>query len=329
MVTMWIGPRPAFTSLMQRMVAQAGRDGPVGPVRHFRIQVFLANHFLQLREPLGFVLFAQAVLRIGLEVQEVRTDRAVTVLEARQHDAVFHLGHLRAGIDQKPVRRPGRPRRVPDATRALADRPRLEDHGCTAGSDDDRLGLEYVVVTGTHVEANGAGDPVFLRFVHQQVGDADPVEDLVGGFFRRLGHDRLVGLAVDHDLPAAFTLIRTRLGIAHQRQAPLLELVHGRVDVTRHVEQQVLAHHPHQVDTRVADMVFGVVLAPAGAHVAVDRVQALGHGTRTVDVGLFGNDDLLVLPPVSGLESSARSAQSRASDQDVDIVFDDSLVSHQ
>ena len=101
---------------------------------------------------------------------------------------------------------------------------------------------------------------------------------------------------MDHDLPATFTLVSAGLRIAHQRQAPFLELVHGRVDVACHVEQQVFANHAHQIDTRVAHVIFRIVLAEAGAHVAVDRVQALCHSAGAVDVGFFGDDDFLVCP---------------------------------
>jgi hypothetical protein len=94
------------------------------------------------------------------------------------------------------------------------------------------------------------------------------------------------------------------------------------------VEQQVLAHHPHQVDAGVADMVFRLVLAPARAHVAVDGVQALGDRARAIDIGLFGDDDLLVLTPESRLPGGAGAAQARTDDQDVDAVFDDGVVGH-
>jgi hypothetical protein len=67
-------------------------------MRSFRIQVLLAHHFLQLGEPLRLVLFAVSVLGVDLQVQEVSANRAVAVLEASQHDTVFHLGHLRAGL---------------------------------------------------------------------------------------------------------------------------------------------------------------------------------------------------------------------------------------
>src|SRR6185503_4381318 len=116
------------------------------------------------------------------------------------------------------------------------------------GTADDSLRFEDVIVAGAHVEADSAGDAVRLAFVHQQMRDADAVENLVGRFLRGLGDDRLVRLAVDHDLPAAFTKVVPGFRVLHDGQAPLLELVHGRVDVTRHVEQQVFAHQTHQVD---------------------------------------------------------------------------------
>ena len=99
--------------------------------------------------------------------------------------------------------------------------------------------------------------------------------------------------------------------------------------MTGHVEQQVFPHQPHQVDASVADMVLGIVLAPAGAHVAVDGVQALGDRAGAIDVGLLGNDDLLVLAPEPGFPGGTRAAKTRTDDQDVDAVFDDRVVGHQ
>src|SRR5262249_38736175 len=109
------------------MIAQARGDRPVGPVRKLWIQVLFADQFLQVREPFRFILLAETVLRVGLEVKKVGADRTVTVLETRQDDAIFHLRHLRTGLDQKAVSRPGRPRRVPDTSGAFTYRTRLED----------------------------------------------------------------------------------------------------------------------------------------------------------------------------------------------------------
>jgi hypothetical protein len=125
------------------------------------------------------------------------------------------------------------------------------------------------------------------------------------------------------------TQVAPGLRVLHDRQAPLLELVHRGIHVARHVEQQVLAHEAHEVDARVAHVVLGIVLAPARAHVAVDRVQALGHRAGAIDVRLLGDHDLLVLAPEPRLPGGAGAAQPRTDDQDVDAVFDDRLVGHQ
>ena len=186
-----------------------------------------------------------------------------------------------------------------------------------------------MVVTCADVEADGTGNPVLLAVVHQQVGNADAVEDLVRRFLGSLGHDGLVGLAVNHDLPSPFTQISPRFRVPHDGQAPLFELVNRRVDVTGHIEQQVFPHEPHQVDTSVADMVLRFIFAPTRAHVAVDGVQALSDRTRAIDIGLLGNDDLLVLPPESGFPGGTGTAKACTDDQNVDAVFDDRFVSHQ
>ena len=68
-------------------------------------------------------------------------------------------------------------------------------------------------------------------------------------------------------------------------------------------------------------MIFRVVLAEARTHVAVDRVQALGYRAGTIDVCLFGNDDLFVLAPISGFERCTGTTEASTDDQDVDIVF--------
>jgi hypothetical protein len=73
--------------------------------------------------------------------------------------------------------------------------------------------------------------------------------------------------------------------------------VNSGIDVTGHIEQQVFAHQTHQVDTRIPHVVFRVILAPTGAHVAVDGVKPLGDCAGAVDIGFFGNDDFLVLAP--------------------------------
>ncbi len=82
---------------------------------------------------------------------------------------------------------------------------------------------------------------------------------------------------MDHDLPAAFTKILPVVRVLHDGQAPVFKLVHCAVHVAGHVEEQVFAHHAHQVDAGVANVILWIVLAPACAHVAVDGVEALSN----------------------------------------------------
>ena len=99
--------------------------------------------------------------------------------------------------------------------------------------------------------------------------------------------------------------------------------------MTGHVEQKVFADHAHQVDAGIANVIFRIILAPARAHVAVDRVQTLRDRAGAVDIGLLGNDNLLVLSPEPCFPSGTRATKACADNKDVDIVFDNGLVSHQ
>ena len=54
---------------------------------------------------------------------------------------------------------------------------------------------------------------------------------------------------------------------------------------------QILAHQTHEIIACVADMVFGSVLVPLHAHVAVDRIQALCDGAAALDIRFFDADD--------------------------------------
>ena len=154
------------------------------------------------------------------------------------------------------------------------------------------------------------------------MGHHDAVVDFGGGLARGFGDDGLVALAVDHDLPLAFALIAAGLGVLHDRKTPLLEFVHGGVDVARDVVAQVFAHQPHQVVARVAHMIFGLVLAPLHAHVAVDRVEALGHRAAALDVRLLDADDLEVAAPIAGFVGGAATGHAAADDENVRIHED-------
>ena len=303
-----MGPRPAAISSENGVVAQAGR--------HRVLVDVVADQRLGVVVPLRLVLLAVGVLRVGLQVQEVGADRTVAVLEAREDDPVLHLRHLGADQDRQRVGGRAAPWRIPGASHALADRARLEDVRGAAGGDDHRLGAEHIEIPGAHVEANRAGDPL-ARFVHQQVGHHDAVVDFGGGLARGLRDDGLVALAVDHDLPFAFALVPPGLGVPHDGQAPLLELVHRGVDMPGDVVAEVLAHQTHEVGARVADVVFGLVLVPLHAHVAVDGIQALRDRAAALDVRLLDAHDLEIAAPVPGFVGGSAPAHAAADDKDV------------
>ena len=297
--------------------------GVVAQARRHRLPVdVVADHPLDLVVPLRLVLFVVGVLGVGLEMQEVGADRAVAVLEAGQHDAVLHLRHLGADGKRQAVGRGAAPRGIPRAPHALADGARAEDVGGAAGGDDHRLGPEDVEIAAADAEAHRPGDPVGVLPVGEQVGHHDPVVGLVRRLLGGLGDDRLVALAVDHDLPLALALVAPGLRVPHHRQAPLVELVHGGVDVPRDVVAEILAHQPHEVVARVADVVLGLVLAPVHPHVAVDGVETLGDGAAALDVRLLDYDDLLVASPVAGLVGGAAAAEPAADDEDVGVDGD-------
>ena len=312
---------PARLHLLDEcVVPEAGRG---------RVMVnVLAHQVLGVVVPLGLVLLAVGVLGVGFQVQEVGAHGTVAVLETAQHDTVLHLGHLRAGQDRQGIGGGGAPGRVPGTAHALAHGTRLEDMGGAAGAHDHRLGAEHVEITRTDIESHGPAYTVGAALVHQQVGHHDAVVDLVRGLARGLRHDGLVALAMDHDLPLAFTLVAAGFRIPHQRQAPFLELVHGGVHMPRHVVGEVLAHHAHEVVARVPDMVLGLVFVPLHAHVAVDGVESLRHRAGSVYVRLFGHDNLEVASPVARLVGRTGAAHSAANDQDI-AILEYGFVCHQ
>jgi hypothetical protein len=151
------------------------------------------------------------------------------------------------------------------------------------------------------------------------MGHHDPVVDFGGGLAGGFGDDGLVALAVNHDLPLAFALIPPGLRVSHDRKAPLLEFVHGGVDVAGDVVAQIFPHQPHEIVARVADMVLGLVLAPLHAHVAIDRVKPLSDGAAALDIRLFDADDLEIAAPVAGFVCGAAAGHAAADDKDVGI----------
>ncbi len=91
--------------------------------------------------------------------------------------------------------------------------------------------------------------------------------------------------------------------------------------MARHIEQQVLSHHAHQIDTCIAHVIFGVILAKARAHVTVNGVEPLSDCTGTINIGFFSNNYFLVLPPVARFKRGTGTTEACATDQNIDIVL--------
>jgi hypothetical protein len=162
------------------------------------------------------------------------------------------------------------------------------------------------------------------------------------------GDDPLVRFAVDHDLPLARThrlaailqgrqafLLRLGAVVTHafgvglpDRQAPLLEQMHGVIDVAAHIVGQVVTGDAHQVVGDHARVVGRILLV---ADVGVDRGQTLRHGAGAVHGGLVDQLDLEFLAGL-GLEGfgpahhficRAAAGHAAADQQNVQFFVDD------
>jgi len=136
-----------------------------------------------------------------------------------------------------------------------------EDH-------EDGLGLEDVELVLTNREAHRAGATLA---VHDRADDEDALVDVLGaqGVLGGLGHDRLVALAADHELPAPLVDVAALL-VLPDRQPPLLEQVHRAVDVAGDVGDEVVSRDAHQVVANVGHVVIDGVLTILEPDVLVD-----------------------------------------------------------
>ena len=138
--------RPAaFLHLLEhRVVAQAARHD---------VGLVVRRELRELAGMLGHVVLAEAVGRLRLEQQEPRADRAVAVLEARRHEAVFHHREFGADLGRHRIRGARVPHRIPDASHALAGGARPEHVDGTARNVEDRLGLDHVQLVLAHAKS--------------------------------------------------------------------------------------------------------------------------------------------------------------------------------
>ncbi len=277
---------------------------------------------LPLVELGGVLLHVVAAVGVGgdrLEQQEPRAHRAVRVLEAHGDEAHLLAGHLGAAVDREEGAGARVEGRIPGAPEALTGRARLEHVHRAAHGDERGLGLEDVELVLADAEADRTYALVVLD---DGVRDEDALVVLAARLLQRvlrgLGHDDLVRLAVDHELPTALVDVVALL-VLPDGQTPFLEEVHRGVHVAGDARHQVLAGDAHQVVADVVDVVLQRVVAAVQVHVLVDCGQAHGHRTRAVHGCLVDERDLqpVLLGPVGRLHRRAAGGHSATADQQV------------
>ena len=102
--------------------------GVIAQTRRHRLPVYVVtNQFLGVLVPGGLVFLAIAIFGVGLQMQEVGTDRTVTVLESGENDAVLHLRHLGTHENRQRISGRAAPWCIPGTSHALANRTRFVD----------------------------------------------------------------------------------------------------------------------------------------------------------------------------------------------------------
>ena len=198
--------------------------------------------------------------------------------------------------------------------------------------------MDFVLTGG---EAHGTGDAVGGVLVEEQLHDeaAFHVAVVAEGFLGSFSNDALVGLTVDHDLPAAGTdglgtgthglasgksfsaveVVDAIVSLGPDREAPILEELDGVVNVTAYVEDEVIANDVHKVVADHAHVVVRSVVFKEG----VDGGKALGHSAGTLEGGLIAEEhfDAEGFGPADSFDSGAGGAHAAAHDQQVGLMF--------
>ncbi len=308
-----------------KVVTQVGRD---------RLDLAVLAPLFEFGGVGHHIVFAEGVGRDGLEEQEPRADRAVSVLEADRNEPDFLAGHLGAGLDGEVGAGAGGERRVPGPAETLTGGPRTEHAHAAAHRAQDGLRAEHVELLLADTEADRTGDPVvFHNRFHDEHALVDVIlaEGVLGGF----RHDDLVGLTVDHNLPAAAPLIRTDpegvvFAFRPDRQTPLLEQVHGGVDVPGDVVNEVVAGDTHQVIPHVLHVVHHGVLIVAQADIQVDGREALSNGTAPVHGGFVnqGHFQPVLFRPVRRFHRRTAGRHAATDDQEISGDFYSFKIRH-
>jgi hypothetical protein len=154
------------------------------------------------------------------------------------------------------------------------------------------------------------------------VRDEHALEVLAAGFrqgvLRRLRHDDLVRLAVDHQLPAALVDVLAVL-VLPDGQAPLLEQVDRRIHVAGDAGHAVLAGDAHEVVADVVKVVLQRVVAAVEVHVLVDGREAHCDRAGAVHGGLVDHGDLqaVFLRPIRCFDRRTAGGHAAAADQQI------------
>ena len=175
-------------------------------------------------------------------------------------------------------------------------------NGATQGGNDG-LGLEYIEFLFTGAESDSTNT---LITIHDRINNKDPFIDFAtcisNGVFSGLCNDDLIGLTIDHKLPAAFMNILAFF-VCPDLEAPFFKKMYRGIYVTGNVVDQVFSGNPHQVLANVTDIVFYRIIAVSDAHVLVDGRKPHGHRTTSVHSSLVNHSNLktILFGPVSGL----------------------------
>ena len=260
---------------------------------------------------LGHVVFVVGIGGLSFEEQEPGADGAVTIFKAGGHETVFHKNHFGADFSGHGIGGTGIPDGIPGTTLTFTHGPGPEDVDDAAAGHDHGFAFEDIGFVFTDAEAYGAADLVAVLLVGQQLDDEDALVDVVhaqgvlGGF----AHDHLVGFAVDHALPAAGTtafaavfqqgqtLVTSSLTVdgvtfvvfLPDGQTPILEVMHGLVDMGTDGVDQVFPDDAHEVGAHHFHIIVNFIFR---ANVGVDGGQTHGHGAGAIQGGLVNQDGL-------------------------------------
>ena len=113
------------------------------------------------------VVFSFRIGDLGTKILEPHAYRSITVLETGRDKTMLHLGHFGPDRDHKPISGPGRKHRVPGTSHSFINRTWPENIGCSATSNQNRLGLENVKFILPYSKPNRSCDTLWVISIGQ------------------------------------------------------------------------------------------------------------------------------------------------------------------